>query len=139
MVGDKCIQLFTAGLIVVKENKLLLAFSKNKNAWYLPGGKVDAGETAAAALQREIKEELNITLNPQDLKFYYHITAPAYGEAANILMEQDCFTYEINETITPGNEIADIRFFDLPAYLEEPVQVVGVMKAFERLAQDGLI
>lgn len=139
MIGDKCIQLFTAGLIVVKENKLLLAFSKNKNAWYLPGGKVDAGETAAEALQREIKEELNITINSQDLKFYYHITAPAYGEAANILMEQDCFTYEINETITPGNEIADIGFFDLPTYLKEPVQVIGVMKAFERLAQDGLI
>lgn len=139
MTSDKCIQLFTAGLIVVKDNKLLLAFSKNKNAWYLPGGKVDAGETAAEALQREIKEELNITLHPQDLKYYYHITAPAYGEATNILMEQDCFLYEINEPITPGNEIADVRFFDLPAYLQEPVQVVGVMKAFERLTQDGLI
>lgn len=53
-------KLATAGLIVVKDNKLLLAFSNNKKAWYLPGGKIDAGETSVQALQREIKEELNL-------------------------------------------------------------------------------
>ena len=53
-------QLQTAGLVVIKNRKLLLAFSKNKQAWYLPGGKTDLGETAQDALLREIKEELDI-------------------------------------------------------------------------------
>lgn len=33
--------LLTAGLVVTKNNQLLLAYSNNKNAWYLPEGKVD--------------------------------------------------------------------------------------------------
>ena len=57
-------ELPTAGLIVVDNQKLLLTFSKNKKAWYLPGGKIDEGETSKQALIREIEEELNVTLNP---------------------------------------------------------------------------
>ncbi len=57
----------TAGLVIVKNRKLLLAFSKNKKAWYLPGGKPDDGETTRHALVREIKEELNIDINTDDL------------------------------------------------------------------------
>lgn len=53
-------KLLTAGLVVVQDNKLLLTYSNNKKAWYLPGGKIDQGETAREALIREIREELNI-------------------------------------------------------------------------------
>jgi len=87
------IALPTAGLIVIENNKLLLSYSRNKKAWYLPGGKIDAGETSVEAIQREIQEELNIKLDPSLLKLYCHITAPAYGENTNIIMEQDCYLY----------------------------------------------
>ncbi|MGY0036530.1 NUDIX hydrolase [Pedobacter sp. NJ-S-72] len=79
-MSSEFVTLHTAGLVVIKEGKLLLAFSGNKNAWYLPGGKIDSGETSLQAIQREIKEELNIQMNPDLLEFYCHITAPAYGD-----------------------------------------------------------
>ena len=68
--------MFTAGLLVIKQNKFLLAYSNNKQAWYLPGGKIDKNETADEALIHEIKEELNIELKESGLKFYAHFTAP---------------------------------------------------------------
>lgn|SRR5690606_29489490 len=133
------ISLQTAGLVVVKENKLLLAYSKNKNAWYLPGGKVDAGETSKTALKREIEEELNFTLNPEELKYYCHISAPAYGENRNIIMEQDCFLYTLTEEVQPSNEIGGVKFFDYETYLSEPAQVVGVIEIFDRLHEDKIL
>lgn len=129
----------TAGLIVIKDYKLLLAFSANKKAWYLPGGKVDVGETALESIQREIKEELNIRLNPDGLKFYCHIRAQAYGEESHVIMEQDCFLYELNEKIKPSNEIADVAYFNREDYLQEPAQVIGVLQVFEQLKADKMI
>ncbi len=131
-------QLPTAGLIVIKENRILLAFSKNKEAWYLPGGKIDAGETPAQGLVREIKEELSIVINPQLLHFYCHVTAPAYGEE-QYTMEQECFLYPLKERAVANSEIAAIRYFSFEEYLRESVQVCGVIEVFENLKRDQLL
>ncbi len=138
-MNKQLIKLPTAGLVVIDNGKLLLAYSKNKNAWYLPGGKIDAGETAIEALQREIKEELNVELPEGELKFYTHITAPAFGENTNIQMEQDCFLYSLREEIKPSNEIEEVAYFTLASYQDEPAQVPGVISIFKLLIQDGLI
>lgn len=129
----------TAGLVVVRDNKLLLAYSKNKNAWYLPGGKVDAGETSLQSLQREVWEELTLQIEEAELSYYGHITAPAYGENVNIIMEQDCYLYELKKAIEPGNEIGAVQFFDNESYAHEPAQVPGVLELFKRLKADGLL
>ncbi|BES61724.1 NUDIX hydrolase [Dysgonomonas capnocytophagoides] len=132
-------KLYTAGLIAIKDNKLLLAFSKNKQAWYLPGGKLDEGETSKEALLREIKEELNVDLNPEKLKYLYHITAQAYGQNPPKMMEQDCFIYDLTEKTKPSNEIEAVHYFDYETYKKEPVQVPGALAAFKKLKELGLI
>ena len=127
-----------AGLITIKNRKLLLAFSKNKQAFYLPGGKVDAGETAVNALIRETKEELNIDLKENELQFYCHITAFAFGEN-NLLMEQDCFICELKDEPQPTAEILKIEYFDEVTYRKEKHLVPGVIIAFKQLRKDRLI
>ena len=131
--------LLTAGLVVTKNNQLLLAYSNNKNAWYLPGGKIDKGETAKEALIREVREELNIDLQPDKIENYKHISAPAYGESPELIMEQDTFLYNLTENIQPSHEIAAVKYFDLEMYKQEPAQVPGVLKVFALLKEDGII
>ncbi len=131
-------QLATAGLVVIKNRNLLLAFSKNKKAWYLPGGKINGGETTLNALIREIKEELNILLNAKELKFYTHISAPAFGEHPGIIMEQDCFLHNLVETPKPTAEIDDIKYFNSNSYRSE-TQVPGVVLLMQKLKEDDLI
>ena len=129
----------TVGLLVIKNDKLLLAYSNNKRAWYLPGGKIETDELPQQSLVREIWEELTLKIDVKLLKFYCHITAPAYGEEENLIMEQDCYLYELHENISPNNEIGAIKFFDSYSYEQEPAQVVGVLQIFKRLKADGLL
>ncbi|MBF0762057.1 NUDIX domain-containing protein [Dysgonomonas mossii] len=129
----------TVGLLVIKNDKLLLAYSNNKRAWYLPGGKIETDELPQQSLVREIWEELTLKIDVKLLKFYCHITAPAYGEEENLIMEQDCYLYELHENISPNNEIGAIKFFDSYSYEQEPAQVIGVLQIFKRLKADGLV
>jgi 8-oxo-dGTP pyrophosphatase MutT (NUDIX family) len=131
--------LTTAGLIAIKDRKILLAFSNNKQAFYLPGGKADEGESTENALLREISEELNITLDPEKIRFYTHVTAPAFGELNGIVMEQDCFLCDLHEQPTPAAEIGDLRYFNTHSYKDQPKQVPGVVMVMHQLRTDGLI
>lgn len=132
-------QLLTAGLLVIQDRKLLLAWSKNKQCFYLPGGKIDDGESPAQALCREIAEELNVVLQESDLKYYTHITAPAYGENNGVTMEQDCFL--INKQVKPAAaaEIGKLKYFTLEDYLKQTNTAPGAVMILERLREDGMI
>jgi 8-oxo-dGTP pyrophosphatase MutT (NUDIX family) len=129
----------TAGLLVIQNRKLLLAYSRNKQCFYLPGGKIDEGETAAKALCREIGEEMNVTIDEHELKYHTHITAPAYGEENGIMMEQDCFF--LHRSITPraSAEIGELKYFSLNDYLSETNRAPGAVMILEKLKAEGFV
>ena len=133
------VQLATAGLLIIKERKLLLAFSFNKQCFYLPGGKIDAGETAEQALCREIFEELNIHLDPADLTYYTHISAPAYGETDGLIMEQECYFLKKQATPIASAEIGELRYFTLQEYMLEKQQAPGAVMILQQLKNADII
>ncbi len=132
-------QLHTAGLLAVKDKKLLLAFSNNKKCFYLPGGKVDAAETAIQALCREIEEELNTRITGKDLQFYTHISAPAYGETPGVIMEQDCFLLSSEIEPKAGAEIGALQYFSLREYQQQSKQAPGAVMILQLLTEAGLL
>jgi len=131
--------MMTAGLVALKNRKLLLAFSNNKRAFYLPGGKTNRNETSQAALIREMREELNILINPDELRFYTHIRVQAYGEKEGTIMEQDCFIHDLKQLPEPGAEIKRVHYFDSFSYSLESEQVPGVIILMQQLKRDNLI
>ena len=51
--------------IIVEKDKVLVTqrgYGEFKDGWEFPGGKVELGETPERALQREIKEELDVEI-----------------------------------------------------------------------------
>lgn len=140
VVSDNWIDLPTVGLVVVKEGKLLLTYSNTKQAWYLPGGKVDQGEDGVTAIHREIEEELSLKLDASRLKYLTHIIAPAYGEQKNILMQQACFLYDLqDDVIEIANEIGGVRYYSFEEYTSTEINVAGVLMVFAFLKQNGLL
>lgn len=136
---EKLISLPCAGLLHISDRKLLLAFSRNKQCFYLPGGKIDKGETPAEALCREIREELNIPIEEKELRYYTHITAPAYGEEKGIIMEQDCFFLDKAVQPQASAEIGELRYFTVSDYKKERNIAPGALRVLELLNEADLV
>lgn len=47
--------------VIISNNKILAMHDERSPYYYLPGGRVQMGETAEQAIIREVEEELNIT------------------------------------------------------------------------------
>lgn len=56
----------TVGVIIIRGNEVLLVTKRNtsKQAWQLPGGQIEEGETAAEAASRELLENTCLRAEP---------------------------------------------------------------------------
>ncbi|MDP8040074.1 MULTISPECIES: NUDIX hydrolase [Pasteurellaceae] len=55
--------------LYIQNNQVLMARSKGKEKFYLPGGKREQGEDDNTALIQEIKEELCVDLLPNTIQY----------------------------------------------------------------------
>jgi 8-oxo-dGTP pyrophosphatase MutT (NUDIX family) len=53
---------YRAACIILHDNKVLLQRTANDKLWFIPGGRVELGETAEEALEREMKEEYSVSI-----------------------------------------------------------------------------
>ncbi|SEP01088.1 (deoxy)nucleoside triphosphate pyrophosphohydrolase [Paenibacillus sp. OV219] len=62
--------LVAAAIIEDKQGKILIARRKEGKSqgrmWEFPGGKIEANETAEECLRRELREEMNIEIDPYE-------------------------------------------------------------------------
>jgi 8-oxo-dGTP pyrophosphatase MutT (NUDIX family) len=77
-----------AAALFVREDAVLLVHKTYGNGWDVPGGYVDHGESPAAALEREIREELG--LDKTASRLLVHDWAPTDAEGDKILYIFDC-------------------------------------------------
>ncbi|MBI2065335.1 MAG: NUDIX domain-containing protein [Candidatus Yanofskybacteria bacterium] len=98
--------------ILIYNKKILLFLRDNipniadPDKWCLPGGSLELGESNYQALQRELKEEINII--PSDLNYVGHLVSPnnkRYELYFGKLTEEEAKNIHI------GSEGQEIRFF----------------------------
>lgn len=97
-----------ACLVSHKDSSLLVVRVRQNAHWYLPGGKVEPGESPEAALQRELLEELNIDLLPESIQYLYTVNGPAYNQQGDV--ELICFSAQWSGCITPCAEISAVEW-----------------------------
>lgn len=109
-----------AFIIDDKGNILLQKRSNNKKLWpnmwdVTVGGHVDAGEFGRQALIREVKEELGIEINDNDVK--YLISSTSINKQGNIINKHynECYLITKNIDISDINiqkeEVSEVRYF----------------------------
>jgi 8-oxo-dGTP diphosphatase len=99
-------------LIFIKDKKLLATVSKGKDAFYMPGGKREPGETDQQALIREIREEISVDLLPKTIKFFAVYRAQAHGKPEGTFAKLTCFTGDFEGELAPASEIDKIIWVD---------------------------
>jgi 8-oxo-dGTP diphosphatase len=100
-----------ACLVSVRKETLLLVRVRQNQHWYLPGGKIEAGEHAEETLRRELAEELGIAIKPATVRPLYIVRGPAYGQPGEV--ELVCFSAEWTGDPAPQGEITAVDWIDV--------------------------
>ncbi|MFS8101337.1 NUDIX domain-containing protein [Lentzea alba] len=125
------------GLVHVEAGRLLVVRSRNKKAFYLPGGKIEPGESPVDALRREVREELGIGLGAlSEVKRY---VAPAYGEGEGAMVDMTCFTASLLGTPQPTGEIAELTYVNRDEYRSHVETAPAIHEVLSDLVASGQI
>lgn len=98
-------------LLYIRERKLLFCRSRGRAKWYLPGGKREKSEKDNEAIIREVKEELDVDLLPETLKYHGVFKAQAYGKKRGTRLNMICYWGEYQGEIKPSSEVVEIAWF----------------------------
>ncbi|WP_199487029.1 NUDIX hydrolase [Actinomadura logoneensis] len=96
--------------IRIEDGRILAARSHGKDAYYLPGGKREPGETDERTLLREVAEELTVELDPATVRHAGTWEAQAHGKDAGVTVRMACYTADHTGELVPAAEIAEIAW-----------------------------
>ena len=97
--------------VCIQNKKVLYVRSKGKDTFYNPGGKREQGESDVQALIREIKEEVNVDLVPQTIKYLETFKAQAHGKPEGVFVEIKCYSGDCEGVLKPSAEIEELTWF----------------------------
>ncbi len=107
-MGERTFDIHKAGGIIIKDRKLLVEKSKNKDFFIAPGGSIEDGESPKEALVRELLEEFKIKVTEEDLKKFGTFCHPAVGQDGKMVCMEVYFVNSWSGEIIPDNEVEEI-------------------------------
>lgn len=108
----------TVAWVCMDNGRILCARPHGKDAFYIPGGKREAGESDLETLLREIAEELTVTLIPASVRHAGTYQAHQPGGPANgAVVRMSCYTGDYSGTLAPSSEIDELAWF---TYADRP-------------------
>ncbi len=96
------------GIITIDGRVVLLR--NDRAEWELPGGRIDLGETERAALVREVREELGLTVDVDLDPIDRYAFSPVPGRTVTIVT-YGCTVLDVDPTMTVSDEHVEIGTF----------------------------
>lgn len=125
-----------AAAVLLRERRVLMVTARGRDVLYLPGGKIDDGETASAAVRRECREEVSVELDEPSIRSLFTVTVQAHGEPEGRMVVMELFAATTSDEPTPSAEVDSVHWVtSADAYRCPPAGVVTLA----RLVARGLI
>ncbi|MET0480406.1 MAG: NUDIX domain-containing protein [Mycetocola sp.] len=99
-----------AAVVLLRERRMLMVTARNRDVLYLPGGKVDAGETPADAAARETREEVAVGLVPGSVVHLFTVVTQAHGEPHGRQVRMVVFAAEPDGEPRPSAEVSAVHW-----------------------------
>ena len=102
------------GIALDSGNRVCLVRHTYVRGWYLPGGGIEPGETALAAMIREFREEAEVIVAPDALRLhgFFHNAAQSGRDHVAVYVAS---VFTLGGPKRPDREIAEIGFFPCDA------------------------
>ena len=127
----------SAAVITDSDGRILLVRKRNTPFFMQPGGKPDAGETPEQALIRELHEELQLEITPEQLHPLGQFIDIAANEANHTLIA-DMFRIEtVRGDIVPAAEIEEILWLSPADSVLHPLAPLTLNKVIPLLSRMG--
>ncbi|WP_109355896.1 NUDIX domain-containing protein [Sphingorhabdus sp. EL138] len=101
-------------LVALSGRAILLVRVRDNKKWYLPGGKVEVGESHQQALCRELSEEISVVLKAENLVHLITVEGPAYREEGKVRLV--CYRSENEIDGQPSGEVSELAWLDGGSY-----------------------
>jgi mutator protein MutT len=132
-------QIYKAAGIIIRDKKLLVERSEGKEFFISPGGSIEKGETPQQALVRELEEEFDIDVKPEDFKVFGTFYADAAGQE-HLKMRMDVFIVESWQgEPTPSSEVEEIAWITSKPPAGMKVGSIFEHDVIPKLKEKGLI
>jgi 8-oxo-dGTP pyrophosphatase MutT (NUDIX family) len=99
-----------SAVAVVRDRTVLMVTARDRDVYYMPGGKVDAGETAAQAAAREAFEEVSLRLDPDGLEELFEVRTQAHGEPEGRQVHMRVFRAVTTAEPVPSGEVGAVHW-----------------------------
>ncbi len=102
--------ILVAAVALVRDRRVLMVRARDRDVLYMPGGKIDDGESAADAATRETREEVAVGLVPGSVHELFTVVTQAHGEPDGRLVRMIVFTGEPEGEPRPSAEVSEVHW-----------------------------
>lgn len=126
-------ELTSVAWLQVHDGRVLGVRTRGRDRFYLPGGKLEPGESHEDALIREVREELGLQLT--ELRPAFSVAAPAHGLPVETQLTMHCFHGTAHGAPKPGAEIDELTWLDISG---DDRAAPAVRAVLDRLSSTGV-